>query len=77
MVRLLLLLAILVVVALLVRRAMAAMRRPDAAKRDAAEPSQGSQAKLVRCQRCGAFVPTADTVPVDDGYQCAHGCQPR
>jgi hypothetical protein len=77
MVRLLLLLAILVVVALLVRRVVTALRKPGAAQRDAAEPSAGIEAKLVRCQQCGAFVPKADTVPVDDGYRCANGCQPR
>jgi hypothetical protein len=77
MVRLLLLLAILVVVALLLRRAVAAMRKPGEAHRDATGPSQGTEAKLVRCTQCGAFVPKADTVPVDDGYRCAAGCQPR
>jgi hypothetical protein len=77
MVRLLLLLAILVVVALLVRRAVTAMRTPGAAKRDAGEPSEVTEAKLVRCAQCGAFLPKADTVPVDDGFRCAGGCQPR
>ena len=77
MARLLLLLAIVVVVALLVRRFVTAGRRPGAAQRDAAEPSQASEAKLVRCVQCGAFVPKADTVPVDNGFRCGAGCAPR
>ena len=76
MVRLLLLVAVVVVVALLVRRLVTAMRKP-AARADAAAPSEGSEAKLVRCAECGAFVPKADTVPVDDGFRCGAGCLPR
>lgn len=75
--RLLLLLAIVVVAALLIRRAVRAMREPNAARRDASEPSQDTEAKLVRCVQCGAFVPKADTVPVDNGFRCGAGCLPR
>jgi hypothetical protein len=77
MVRLLFLVAIVVVVALLVRRLVAAMRTPAEGGPDAAQPSQSPEAKLVRCVQCGAFVPKADTVPVDNGFRCGAGCLPR
>ena len=77
MVRLLLLIVIVVVVALLVRRLVTAMRKPGAAERDAAEQSESTEARLVRCVECGAFVPKADTVPVDNGFRCGAGCLPR
>ena len=82
MTRLLLLVAIVVVVALLVRRLVTAQRnqgpaRPSAGQRDAREPSENAEAKLVRCVECGAFVPKADTVPVDNGFRCGAGCLPR
>ena len=34
---------------------------------------ESSEAKLVRCADCGAFV-RADTVPVDDGFRAARAC---
>lgn len=77
MVRLLLLVAIVVVVALLVRRFVASLRKPDTREPDAAPPTESSEAKLVRCVQCGAFVPKGDTVPVDNGFRCGAGCQPR
>ena len=77
MVRLLLLVAIVIIVALLVRRLMTAMRKPDAPQGDAAPPPESTEAKLVRCVECGAFVPKADTVPVANGFRCGAGCQPR
>ena len=76
MVRLLLLAAIVIVVALLVRKVIVALRTP-APGADAAPPSGEPEAKLVRCVACGAFVPKADTVPVDNGFRCGAGCQPR
>jgi hypothetical protein len=76
MVRLLLLVAIVIVVALLVRKLMVARRGP-APRADGAPPSDTPEAKLVRCAQCGAFVPKADTVPVDNGFRCGAGCAPR
>ena len=77
MVRLLMLVAIVVVVALLVRRLMAALRKQGSGESAAAPPSENTEAKLVRCGECGAFVPKADTVPVDNGFRCGAGCLPR
>ena len=77
MVRLLLLLAIVVVIALLVRKLVTGLRAPPARERDAAQAPEGHEAKLVRCVACGAFVPKADTVPVDDGFRCGGNCLPR
>jgi hypothetical protein len=77
MARLLLLVAIVVVVALLVRKLVAGGRKPDARGDRAEPPADNSEAKLVRCTHCGAFVPKADTVPVDNGFRCGAGCLPR
>ena len=77
MARLLLLVAIVVVVALLVRRLVTSLRNSDTAQPPAGKPPDNPEAKLVRCRECGAFVPKADTVPVDDGYRCGAGCLPR
>jgi len=77
MARVLLLVGIVIVVALLVRRFVTAMRTPAAGERGAAQPSEGQEAKLVRCVECGAFVPKADTVPVANGFRCGAGCLPR
>jgi hypothetical protein len=77
MARLLLLVAIVVVVALLVRRLVKALRDPGTTEPPADKPTQDPEAKLVRCVECGAFVPKADTVPVDNGFRCGAGCLPR
>ena len=77
MARLLLLVGIVVVVALLVRRFVSAVRTPASGGRPPAQPSENTEAKLVRCVECGAFVPKADTVPVDNGFRCGAGCLPR
>jgi hypothetical protein len=78
MVRLLFLLAVVVVLVLLVRKVMAfasAQRRgPEEAAEDATDaPASGTDAKLVRCVECGAFVPKTDALPVPTGYRCGGG----
>ena len=84
MARLLFLLAVVIVVVLLVRKVMAftsAQRRgTDAAPDENAEvPASETDAKLVRCVECGAFVPKTDALPVPNGYRCGGaGCtKPR
>ena len=74
MVRLIILVAIGIVVVLLVRRLFAkgAAADPPAATADAT-----SEAKLVRCVECGAFVPKADAVAVINGFRCGAGCAPK
>ena len=51
-----------------------AKRRADLARRGgtaAAEP-------MVRCARCGVFLPRADATPVPDGFSCSDaGCAQR
>ena len=75
--RLLLLIAIIVVVALLVRHVLklsAAKRTPAQAAPDPIETP--SDAKLVRCTSCGAFVPRNEALPVPDGFRCGGaGCK--
>ena len=71
MARLLLLIAIIVVVALLVRHVL----KQSVSKRTAspAEPDPietPSDAKLVRCTACGAFVPRSEALPAPDGFRC-------
>jgi len=62
---------IVIVVALLALRLVnlaAAKRRSGAA---AGAPPQGARAdKMVRCVRCGVFVPSADAKPGPDGLTC-------
>jgi hypothetical protein len=77
MARLLLLLAIVIVIALLMRRLVTARRDPGPTEPPAGRPSENPEAKLVRCVECGAFVPKAGTVPVDNGFRCGAGCLPR
>ena len=77
MARLLLLAGIVIVLALLVRRFVTVARKPSSGERTPAQPSENSEAKLVRCVECGAFVPKADTVPVANGFRCGAGCLPR
>lgn len=77
MARLILLLAIIVVVVLIVRRLFKAPKGAGSPQ-DASKPAdQASEAKLVRCVECGAFVPKAEAVAVANGFRCGAGCAPR
>jgi hypothetical protein len=71
MVRLLVLVAIAIVVVLLLRRLFA---KGSPADKPAGGPDASSEAKLVRCVECGAFVPKADAVAVTNGFRCGAGC---
>ena len=72
MVRLLILIAIVIVAIVLVKRLLAKARAPD---KGPAQPSANeTEAKLVRCVQCGAFVPKADAVALPNGFRCGAGC---
>jgi hypothetical protein len=43
-----------------------AKRRADPARRGAAPPAE----PMVRCTRCGVFLPRADAAPAADGFVC-------
>jgi hypothetical protein len=83
MLKIVLLLAIIVVAVLVVRNAL----KSASGKRDGADgstrdaPGAGApptDAKLVRCVACGAFVPKADAVVAGTGYRCGGaGCAPK
>ena len=75
MVRLLILLAIVVIVVLMVKRLVAKSTAPE---KPSAQPSdERTEAKLVRCVDCGAFVPKASAVALPNGFRCGSGCAPR
>ncbi len=70
MVRLLLLIAFVIVVAMLVGRVVksfTATRTPAGG----GEASPDADAKLVRCARCGAYVPRRDAIAGAGGFRCA------
>ena len=77
MARLILLLAIIVVVALLVRRALKGPKPAGSGQDASGSADRASEAKLVRCVECGAFVPKAEAVAVPNGFRCGAGCAPR
>jgi len=77
MARLILLLAIIVVVALVVRRALKAPKAAASSQDTSVPAGQASEAKLVRCVECGAFVPKAEAVAAPNGFRCGAGCAPR
>lgn len=57
----------------LIGSAQAKKRRERA---DAPPPAKG--ADMVRCARCGTFVPRADAIEAPGGYRCREGaCLPR
>ena len=47
-----------------------ARRRADAAQRAAAAPETPAAEPMVRCARCGVYLPRADASPVPDGFRC-------
>ena len=75
MVRLLILVAIVVIAILIVKRLLAKGGGP--ANQAPPPASESSEAKLVRCVECGAFVPKATAVALPDGFRCGSGCAPR
>jgi len=75
MVRLLILVAIVVVVVLLVKRLLAKGTAAD--KPSPQSSDERTEAKLVRCVECGAFVPKATAVALPGGFRCGSGCAPR
>jgi hypothetical protein len=83
MLKILLLIAIIAVAALLVRNALkAATGRREGAEGSARDaPNTGvppTDAELVRCVACGAFVPKTDAVVAGTGYRCGGaGCSPK
>ena len=56
--------AVLLVLRLL--NAAKAKRRADAARRGGASPAE----PMVRCVRCGVFLPRADALPAPGGFSC-------
>ena len=46
-----------------------ARRRANPAPKDAAPKSPAAEA-MVRCTRCGVYLPRADATAVSGGYQC-------
>ena len=77
MLKIFLLIAIIVVAVLLVRNAL----KTAAGKRNAAgAPPEDApaDAKLVRCDACGAFVPKTDAIVAGTGYRCGGAnCAPK
>ena len=77
MIRLLLLLAIVFVAALIVMklyRAATARRSADIADGPRDDPTaaeQAPEAKLVRCVKCGAYVPRGSALSGPDGFLCS------
>jgi hypothetical protein len=69
MLRLLVLVAIVVLIAVIVVRLVKGFLAPRAGGDDAA--AEAPEAKLVRCVRCGSFVPRADALPGPDGFRCS------
>ena len=71
MVRLLVLLTIVVLAVFIVMRLVKlfAATRPTSQAGD--ETSGAAEAKLVKCVRCGAFVPRTDALPAPDGFLCS------
>ena len=58
-----------VLVGLRLVNAAKARRRADAAQRGTA-PESPSAEPMVRCARCGVYLPRADAKPVPGGFQC-------
>jgi hypothetical protein len=75
MIRLLILIAIVLLAIPLVRRLLAKARSDE---QPPSQPANGkTEANLVRCGQCGAFVPKTNAVAVTNGYRCAGRCAPR
>ena len=70
MLRLLVLLAAVVLVVLIVRKLVSGARKAASPPPAASE----SEAKLVRCVECGAFVPKGEALAVTNGFRCGSGC---
>jgi len=83
MLKILLLIAIIAVAVLLVRNALKAAsgKREGTGGSAGDAPNTGApptDAELVRCVACGAFVPKADAVVAGTGYRCGGaGCAPK
>ena len=77
MLKILLLITIIVVAVLLVRNALKAASRKREGAQDPPKDAP-TDAKLVRCVACGAFVPKADAILAGTDYRCGGaGCAPK
>jgi uncharacterized protein len=60
----------------LVLLALRVIARRHAGTRGAA-PAQSAAQSMVRCARCGVFLPRTEAKQIDGGYACAEGCVPH
>jgi hypothetical protein len=68
---------VLIFVVLLALRVIA-MRKASARRKSArATSSQLSGEPMVRCSRCGVYLPRAEAKQMSDSYVCATACRPH
>ncbi|CAG0960915.1 hypothetical protein BURK1_00713 [Burkholderiales bacterium] len=59
-----------IIVAFIVLLAVRLVGSAQARKRRDRDAAQRVTGPMVRCTKCGVFLPKADAVPVADGYRC-------
>jgi uncharacterized protein len=67
-----------IVVAFVVLFAVRLYGAAQAKKRRELDAAHGAAGPMVRCAKCGVFLPKADALKTADGYRCREpGCLPK